>query len=242
MRQPHRRRQSRREEAARSGRHWLAWIALVAAGGAVAAWFAWERSYKSGGVAVAVLGVAMATAIAISAWPRSAEPGLAATLVGLALAAIGTGAGLMALHKDHKNNPLKPPAQVAPPGLPRSGPTLKIWNKVTDGARLMRDDREHPAYLSTVRRNYCKKNQCAIPGTDLQTGDSVGPAVCQGRGDRATNGNEASNVDDHNPGLYSSTLWYGVMRTDGTLGYIHEVWVRPSQHGGLDLRPCPPAP
>lgn len=132
---------------------------------------------------------------------------------------------------------LRPAPQKADVGLPTSGPTLEIWNKVTNGANLMRDD-AHPAYLSTVPRNFCKDADCAIPGTDVSTGDTVGPAVCQQNGARTTNGDESSTVDDNNPGLYSSEIWYGVRGPDDTIGYISDVWVRPSRRGGLTLPDC----
>jgi hypothetical protein len=102
----------------------------------------------------------------------------------------------------------------------------------------MRDDDSHPAYLSTVPRNFCKDADCAVPGTDVLTGATIGPAVCQRGGAQATNGDEGTTVDDKNSGLYISDTWYGVRQPDNTIGYISDVWVRPSQRGGLGLPDC----
>jgi hypothetical protein len=41
-----------------------------------------------------------------------------------------------------------------------------------------------------------------------------------------------------NPGRATSTLYYGVQLADGTFGYVPEVWIDPSQRGGLGLLGC----
>ncbi|MGH3428791.1 MAG: hypothetical protein ACRDQZ_14700, partial [Mycobacteriales bacterium] len=114
-------------------------------------------------------------------------------------------------------------------------------NKVTDGPRRMREDDGNPVYLSTVMRLFCKKAGCAIPPLSLRTGDTVGPAICQGQGAMGTNGDDQNGDDRHNPGRASSTLWYGILRPDGTIGYVNEVWIAPPQRGGLHLPACPRA-
>ncbi|MDX6287624.1 MAG: hypothetical protein QOG53_3109 [Frankiales bacterium] len=127
------------------------------------------------------------------------------------------------------------PGRTSPPASPTSGIVVTVYNKVTDGPSAMREDT--PAYLSSSTHNYCKQNGCALSGTDLVTGDKL-RVVCQTSGDRTTNGQDGSSADDSNPGLYESTRWYGARWTDGRFGYISEVWISPSQRGGLGLPAC----
>lgn len=138
-----------------------------------------------------------------------------------------------------------PPAQSgsvpAPPVT--SGPTppaerqvaLTVYNKVTNGPTEMREDT--PAYLSTLPRNFCRRDGCMIGGTERGTGGVYSPAVCQATGITTTNGNNNNANDDFNPGLFSSNRWYGV-RVAGGIGYISEVWISPDQRGGQGLRSC----
>lgn len=130
-----------------------------------------------------------------------------------------------------------PPAAPAPPAPAPQPATRQITvdNRVTNGASAMREDT--PAYLSTVTRNYCKRDGCALAGTDIGSG-AVLVAECTTIGTRTTNGQDGSSVDDGNPGLYSSTRWYGVRWGDGRFGYISEVWIRSADRGGLGLRAC----
>lgn len=125
-------------------------------------------------------------------------------------------------------------AESAPPPNPEV--TLLVHNKVTNGPTAMREDT--PAYLSTVAQNSCRSNGCAVGGTDRNTGGTYAPAVCQTSGARTTNGNDGSSSDDGNPGLYTSSRWYGVRLASGSLGYISEVWIDPSQRGGAGLPAC----
>ncbi|GAA3821763.1 cutinase family protein [Nocardioides panacisoli] len=113
---------------------------------------------------------------------------------------------------------------------------ITVYNKVTNGATAMREDTS-PAYLSTVTRNFCKRDGCAIAGTDVITGDVI-TAYCTVSGDRTTNGQDNSAIDDSNPGLYTSTRWYGVQWNGATRGYISEVWIAPQHRGGLGLPTC----
>lgn len=123
-----------------------------------------------------------------------------------------------------------------PPPPAAGGTSLTVYNKVTNGASAMREDT--PAYLSTVRQNYCRRDGCVIAGTDRASGQTYAGAVCQAQGARTTNGNDGDANDDANPGLYSSTRWYGVRSDGDAVGFISEVWVDPSQRGGLGLPSC----
>ena len=90
--------------------------------------------------------------------------------------------------------------------------------------RLHADARGHtrlPLQLSAVLRD-----GCAIAGTDRNTGGQYSPAVCQTNGARTTNGQDGSPIDDGNPGLFTSTRWYGIRLGGGGLGYISEVWIK----------------
>jgi hypothetical protein len=112
---------------------------------------------------------------------------------------------------------------------------VSVYNKVTNGATEMRED--VPAYLSTVTRNYCRRDGCMVAGTDMNTGRVI-TAYCTVIGDRTTNGQDNSSIDDNNPGLYTSTRWYGIQWSAGVRGYLSEVWVNPNDRGGLGLPPC----
>jgi hypothetical protein len=52
-----------------------------------------------------------------------------------------------------------------------------------------------------------------------------------------TNGNNSDPSDDSNPGLFTSTRWYGVRLGNGALGFISKVWIDPSRRG-LGLPGC----
>ena len=72
----------------------------------------------------------------------------------------------------------------------------------------------------------------------MPPGAPYAPAVCQVIAARATNGNDGNSYDDGNPGLFSSTALYGIRLSNGALGYVSEVWIQPSQRGGLGLPGC----
>lgn len=74
--------------------------------------------------------------------------------------------------------------------------------------------------------------------TAERAGGTYSPAVCQRQGARTTNGNDSDPSDDGNPSLFSSTRWYGVRLPAGNVGFISEVWIDPSQRGGLGLAGC----
>jgi hypothetical protein len=133
---------------------------------------------------------------------------------------------------------VNPQGPTVNPQTPQPTPvtTLTVYNKVTNGPTEMREDT--PAYLSTRPANFCKRDGCAIGGTDRATGGTYSPAVCTVIAARTTNGNDGNTNDDGNPGLFSSTRWYGIKLGNGALGYISEVWIQPSQRGGLGLPGC----
>ena len=113
---------------------------------------------------------------------------------------------------------------------------VTVQNLVTAGALGSREDT--PAYLSTVPQNACRPRGCAVPGTDVNTGDRL-PVVCQTTGERTTNGNDGDPADDANPLLADSRLWYGARLDDGSIGYLSEIWLSPIDRGGLGLPRCP---
>jgi surface antigen len=132
------------------------------------------------------------------------------------------------------SGPTPPPP---PPPPPPKEFTLTVYNKVTNGPNEMRED-DAPAYLSTRPENYCRQNGCLIPGTERGTGGTLGPVVCQVEATRTTNGEDEDPADDQNPGLHTSHKWYAVRMSDGSLGYISEVWADPSQRGGNGVPSC----
>jgi hypothetical protein len=117
------------------------------------------------------------------------------------------------------------------------GKPVFIYNKVTDGPTRTREDT--PAYLSEVPANFCKRDGCALNGTDMRTGDQA-IAVCQTVGDFNTNGELSNPADDDNRALHESDLWYGILWPDHRLGYLSEVWVEDAYRGGLGLPTCGP--
>jgi hypothetical protein len=136
--------------------------------------------------------------------------------------------------------PLPPSTGTPPPGggqtpaqpTPR---TVTVYNRVANGPTAMREDT--PAYLSTVTRNYCKRDGCSLAGTDMGTGARI-TAYCQTFGSRTTNGWDANPSDDSNPNLYASTRWYGIRWGDGRTGFLSEVWIQASDRGGLGMPAC----
>lgn len=132
------------------------------------------------------------------------------------------------------------PASPAPatngPAIPEEHVLMTIDNRVTNGPVEMRED--EPAYLSSVAENFCKRNSCHLPNTDLRSGDQV-LVVCQTNGEEATNGQVDGDVSDAaNPDRHVSDLWYGVHWHDGRFGYLSEIWVHADSRGGLGLPEC----
>lgn len=126
------------------------------------------------------------------------------------------------------------PPKTNPP--PPSTRTLTIYNKVTNGATTMRED-STPIYLSSATLPKCKSQGCALPGTDMWSGHQI-VALCHLQGSRLTNGQDNSSIDDNNPGLLTSTLWYRIRWSDGRVGYISEIWIAPGDREIQGLPTC----
>jgi len=116
------------------------------------------------------------------------------------------------------------------------GKILRVYNKVTSGPERMREDIE-PVSLSTKPVAFCGGRDVCIEETERETRGIYDAAVCQREGEAITNGQDTGGSDDDNPGLFTSTLYYGV-RLDDTFGYVSEVWIDPKDRGGLGLPPC----
>jgi hypothetical protein len=123
------------------------------------------------------------------------------------------------------NPPPPPPSRV-----------LTVYNRVTNGMSMREDTT--PARLTSKPWVFCTSRGCNIGGTERSTGGTYESAICQTSGERTTNGNDGSAVDDGNPSLFSSTRYYGVRLSNGTFGYISEVWIDPGDRGGLGLPGC----
>jgi hypothetical protein len=172
-------------------------------------------------------------------WPCKGDPpGTYATSIGLGESPYFTGNIHFTIGQ--APGPSTPTSPTTPPsGDGSSQPVTEqvtVYNEVTNGAISMREDTT-PAYLSTVTHNYCRTNGCMLDGTEATTGATL-TARCQVQGDRTTNGQDNSSFDDTNPGLFTSTLWYGITWPDGRFGYISEVWIDPTNRGGLSLPTC----
>jgi hypothetical protein len=120
----------------------------------------------------------------------------------------------------------------------RSGPgaTLPavIDTRRTSGSHIA-DQRN--AYLSTDVVDRCRALGCEVAGSALASGTEV-TLTCRAYGERVTNGNDRSALDDDNPLLFSSDRWYGVRLDDGTAGFLSEVWIHPESRDGTGLPLC----
>lgn len=128
-----------------------------------------------------------------------------------------------------------PTPEPTPPSPTPQPVTVTVSNLVTNGADRMREDT--PAYLSTRTVGFCRQVGCKLDGTEMSSGFTA-RAVCRVAGDRITNGEDANAVDDGNPGLYSSTLWYRIRWADGRKGYLSTVWLVTADRDGADLPIC----
>jgi murein DD-endopeptidase MepM/ murein hydrolase activator NlpD len=123
-----------------------------------------------------------------------------------------------------------------PPATDVRRVVITVDNRVTNGA-TMREDTT-PARLTTQPWVYCGRRGCNIDGTERTSGETYDAAICQTVGERTTNGNDSDPADDQNPERFQSTLYYGVLLSNGTFGYVSEVWIRSEFRGGLGLRAC----
>jgi len=121
-----------------------------------------------------------------------------------------------------------------PPAPPRR--VITVDNRVTNGMGMREDST--PARLTTQPWTFCGSRGCNIYGTERSSGGTYDAAICQTTGERTTNGNDHDASDDANPERFESTRYYGVRLTDGTFGYVSEVWIRAADRGGLGLPGC----
>jgi hypothetical protein len=125
-----------------------------------------------------------------------------------------------------------PPRNEASPGK-----VIVVDNRVTSGKKMRED--EEPARLTTKPVANCERRGCDIANTERESGDAFDAAVCQRRGEEITNGDNTSLADDDNPGLVTSTRYYGVrLKASDTFGYVNEVWIARRDRGGLGLPTC----
>jgi hypothetical protein len=121
------------------------------------------------------------------------------------------------------SSPTDPPDGGQEQPAPPRSVTLTVSNRVTDGATRMRED-STPIYLSSRTQPFCVRYGCKLDGTEMGSGARV-VAECWTTGERMTNGQDNSTIDDSNPGLVTSSTWYGVRWPDGRRGFIAEIWI-----------------
>jgi len=137
-----------------------------------------------------------------------------------------------------------PPTTPTPPSSTPSTPStpaparrlLTVDNRVTNGMGMRED--ATPARLTTKPWIRCSSRGCNLGGTERGTGGTYDAAVCQTTGERTTNGHDSSAADDANPNRFESTRYYGIRMSNGTFGYVSEVWIRAGDRGGLGLPTC----
>ena len=95
-----------------------------------------------------------------------------------------------------------------------------------------------PVRLTTQPWIRCGSRGCNIAGTERSSGGTYDAAVCTRFGERTTNGHDTDPADDANPERYESTRYYGVRLSNGTFGFVSEVWIRAADRGGLGLPAC----
>ncbi|HEX6423238.1 MAG TPA: protein kinase [Acidimicrobiales bacterium] len=123
---------------------------------------------------------------------------------------------------------------VAPTGGPGFTRRALVDTRTTSGPDI---DDQHSAYLSTEPVDSCRAFGCEVPGAAVATGMQV-TLTCLTIGERVTNGNDRTPLDDDNDLLYESERWYGVRLADGTTGLLSEVWIHPDDRGGGGLPLC----
>jgi hypothetical protein len=130
-------------------------------------------------------------------------------------AAASTSAPALIPSKTASTSASKPDQEPTPTPTAPQPVTVTVSNLVTNGTKHMREDT--PAYLSTRTVGFCRKHGCKLDGTEMSSG-FVARAVCRVVGDHITNGQDDNAIDDGNPGLHSSTLWYRIRWADGREG------------------------
>lgn len=183
-----------------------------------------------------LIGVAV-VALLVGAW-RTREHAPLSDLIRIVAFAVVLGSVVALLIIDAAGDGGKKTISAPAPRHEASrGKVIRVYNRVTSGPRKMREDKT-PVYLSTKPVIFCSDRNCRIPETNRQSGETYDAAVCQRVGERTTNGEDASRIDNHNPGLFSSRLYYGVRLDEDTFGYVSVVWINPKQRGGLGLPSC----
>jgi hypothetical protein len=154
------------------------------------------------------------------------------------LAVVLDGAGQQTATRDVKRVDVKNAAAAAAPApvTPPATRVITVDNRVTN-AGGMREDTT-PARLTTQPWIRCGSRGCNINGTERSSGGTYDAAYCQTTGERTTNGNDSNANDDANPERFESTRYYRVRLSNGTEGYVSEVWIRAADRGGLGLPGC----
>ncbi|WP_420451956.1 serine/threonine protein kinase [Ilumatobacter sp.] len=119
--------------------------------------------------------------------------------------------------------------------------SITVQNLVTDGD-AMREDTSF-VRLTAQPRLRCGLDACVIAGTLRSSNERYDTAVCVTQGDRITNGQDRSPIDDNNPLLYESTTWFGVETVNNVgavvRGYVSSTWIAPEDRTrGLILPQC----
>jgi hypothetical protein len=117
--------------------------------------------------------------------------------------------------------------------VPPSPGLLIVQNKIAAGSSELIEDAT-PVYLSSKKIPFAARHGCKVPGTEMWSGEML-RASYQSRGSRLTNYNLDSNVVRRNPHRCASDLWYFAELSDGTSGYLSEVYVVDECRGGMGL-------
>lgn len=154
-------------------------------------------------------------------------------LVAVVSAAIAVGVTTTLVGRDPANSDLDQPASTQSPA---TSAVITVQNKVAVGADELIEDAA-PSYLSTEPKPFCTSLGCRVEGTELESGAAL-VALCYVHGTEMFNYNLDSSESKTNPHRARSTLWYKAVFPDGRSGYISEVYIAPSDRGGVGLPIC----
>jgi hypothetical protein len=192
--------------------------------------------------------VAAAVGPALRRWPATGTGRRAAVLAsGVLLAVVaGTVAGAGPLPPGPWRDGGDPGGQDQGGGSPPpvgattggTGPPVTahalVDARTTSGMHV---DDQRSAYLTDEPRHRCRAHRCAVPGGTLPSGTEV-TLTCRTAGERMTNGNAISPVDDENPILHESDVWFGVEVDDGPAGLLSSVWIHLDDRNPTGLPFC----